>query len=147
MRRLVLAAFVLAALAAVVALNAPGGSERGQLRLVRVASGLSEPVYVSSPRNEKNNLYVVEQPGRIRVVVRGRLRARPFLNITRLVLSGGEQGLLSVAFSPRYGSNHRFYVDYTDRNGDARIVEYRAQGLSRSPVKVRQIFFQKDPYP
>jgi glucose/arabinose dehydrogenase len=147
MRRLVFAAFVLAALAAVVALKAPGGSERRQLRLVRVASGLSEPVSVSSPRNERNNLYVVEQTGRIRVIVRGRLRARPFLNITRLVLSGGEQGLLSVAFSPRYGSNHRFYIDYTDRNGDARIVEYRARGLSRSPVKVRQIFFQKDPYP
>jgi glucose/arabinose dehydrogenase len=147
MRRLVFAAFVLAALAAVVALNATGGSERRQLRLVRVASGLSEPVYVTSPRNERNNLYVVEQTGRIRVIVRGRLRARPFLNITKLVLSGGEQGLLSVAFSPRYGSNHRFYVDYTDRKGDARIVEYRARGLSRPPVKVRQIFFQRDPYP
>ena len=146
MRRLALAAFALAALAAVAALNVRSGSERRQLRLVRVASGLSEPVYVSSPRNERNNLYVVEQTGRIRVIVRGRLRARPFLNITRLVLSGGEQGLLSVAFSPRYGSNHRFYVDYTDRNGDARIVEYRARGLSRPPVKVRQIFFQKDPY-
>ena len=37
-------------------------------------------------------------------------------------------------------------MDYTDRNGDARIVEYRARGLARSPVKVRQIFFQRDPY-
>jgi glucose/arabinose dehydrogenase len=147
MRRLVLAAFVLAALAVVVALSAPDGSGRRQLRLVPVASGLSEPVYVTAPRNEKNNVYVVEQTGRIRVIVHGRLRARPFLNITRLVLSGGEQGLLSVAFSPRYGRNHRFYVDYTDRKGDARIVEYRARGLSRSPVKVRQIFFQRDPYP
>jgi glucose/arabinose dehydrogenase len=147
MRRLVLVAFVMAALAVVVALSAPGGSGRRQLRLVPVASGLSEPVYVTAPRNERNNVYVVEQTGRIRVIVRGRLRARPFLNITRLVLSGGEQGLLSVAFSPRYGSNHRFYVDYTDRKGDARIVEDRARGLSRSPVKVRQIFFQKDPYP
>jgi glucose/arabinose dehydrogenase len=146
MRRLVPVAFVLAALAAMVALNALGGSERRQLRLVPVARGLSEPVHVSAPRSEKNNVYVVEKPGRIRVIVRGRLRARPFLNITKLVLNGGEQGLLSVAFNPRYASNHRFYVDYTDRNGDARIVEYRARGLSRSPVKVRQLFFQRDPY-
>ena len=146
MRRLAIAASVLAALAAVAALNAPGGSERRQLRFVRVVGGLSEPVHVSAPRNEKNNVYVVEKPGRIRVIVGGRLRARPFLDITRLVTNGGEQGLLSVAFSPRYGSNHRFYVDYTDRNGDARIVEYRARGLARSPVKVRQIFFQRDPY-
>jgi glucose/arabinose dehydrogenase len=147
MRRLVLAAFVLAVLAAVVAIAARARGDAIEPRIVLVARGLSEPVHVSAPRNEKNNVYVVEKPGRIRVIVRGRLRARPFLNITRLVLNGGEQGLLSVAFSPRYGSNHRFYVDYTDRNGDARIVEYRSRGLLRSPVKVRQIFFQKDPYP
>ncbi|HMI99962.1 MAG TPA: PQQ-dependent sugar dehydrogenase [Gaiellaceae bacterium] len=147
MRRLVSALLVLAALAAVAALNATGGSERRQLRLLPVASGLSEPVSVTAPRNEKNNVYVVEKPGRIRVIVRGRLRARPFLDIRKLVLNGGEQGLLSVAFNPRYASNHRFYVDYTDRNGNARIVEYRSRGLSRSPVKVRQLFFQKDPYP
>jgi glucose/arabinose dehydrogenase len=147
MRRLSLTALVLVALASVVALSARGGSERRQLRLVLVASGLSEPVYVTAPRNEKNNLYVVEKPGRIRVIVAGRLRNRPFLDITRFVLNGGEQGLLSVAFNPHYASNHRFYVDYTDRNGDERIVEYRARGLSRSPVKGRQLFFQKDPYP
>ena len=146
MRRVVALAIVVVAIASVVALNATGGSERRELRIVQVASGLSEPVHVSAPRNEKNNVYVVEKPGRIRVIVHGRLRARPFLNITKLVLNGGEQGLLSVAFSPRYSSNHRFYVDYTDRNGDARIVEYRARGLSRSPVKVRQLFFQRDPY-
>ena len=147
MRRLLLVAFVLATLAAVVALSARGGSQMRALRLVPVASGLTEPVHVAAPRNEKNNVYVVEKPGRIRVIVGGQLRVRPFLDITRLVLNGGEQGLLSVAFNPRYASNHRFYVDYTDLNGNARIVEYRARGLSRSPVKVRQIFFQKDPYP
>ena len=81
------------------------------------------------------------RPGRIRVASRGRLRARPFLDIRRLVLAGGEQGLLSVAFHPRYARNRRFYVNYTDRNGDTRVVEYRSRGLSRSPVTVRQIFF------
>jgi glucose/arabinose dehydrogenase len=146
MRRLFLFAFVVVALASVVALSARGGSERSQLRIVPVASGLSEPVHVTAPRNEKNNVYVVEKPGRIRVIVRGQLRARPFLNITRLVTNGGEQGLLSVAFNPRYATNRRFYVYYTDKGEDTRIVEYRSRGLSRSPVKVRQLFFQKDPY-
>jgi glucose/arabinose dehydrogenase len=146
-RRLLLVALVLVALASAVALSARGSSQRSSLRIVPVASGLQEPVNIAAPRNEKNNLYVVEKPGRIRVIVGGKLRSRPFLNITRLVLNGGEQGLLSVAFSPRYATNHRFYVDYTDRNGDARIVEYRSRGLLRSPVKVRQLFFQKDPYP
>ena len=146
MRRLALAALVLAALAAVVALSARGGPERSSLRIVQVAGGLSEPVHVSGSANEPNNVYVVEKPGRIRVIVRGRLRARPFLNITNLVTNGGEQGLLSVAFSPRYSTNRRFFVYYTDKGEDQRIVEYRSRGLSRSPVKVRQLFFSNDPY-
>ncbi|MEP6910596.1 MAG: PQQ-dependent sugar dehydrogenase [Actinomycetota bacterium] len=147
MRRFFPPVLVVAMLAAaILALNATGDSQRRQLRLVPVASGLDEPVNIAAPRNEKNNVYVVEKPGRIRVIVGGRLRSRPFLDITRLVLNGGEQGLLSVAFNPRYGTNRRFYLDYTDRRGNARIVEYRSRGLSRSPVKVRQLFFQKDPY-
>src|SRR5205823_12815722 len=97
-------------------------------------------------RGEPGNVYVVEKPGRIRVIVRGRPRARSFLNISSLVSDGGEQGLLSVAFSPRYASNHRFYVDYTDRSGDTRVVEYRSRGLSRSPVRVRQVLFVDQPY-
>jgi len=147
MRRFFLAAVPLAVLAAVVALVADGGSDRASLRLVRVASGLSEPAHVSAPRNEMNNVYVVEKPGRIRMIVRGQLRSRPFLDITRLVTNGGEQGLLSAAFSPSYAANRRFYVYYTDKGEDTRIVEYRSRGLSRSPVRVRQLFFQDDPYP
>ena len=147
MRRVALFAVPLAALAAVVALSALGGGERAHLRLVRVASGLTEPVAVTAPRNEPNNVYVVEKVGRIRVIVRGRLRARPFLDIRSLVLDSGEQGFLGLAFSPNYAKDRHFYVDYTDRNGDARIVEYKSRGLSRKPRKLRQIFFQDDPYP
>ena len=83
-------------------------------------------VHVTAPRSEPNRLYVVEQEGRIRVAVRGRLRAAPFLEISRLVLSGGEQGLLSIAFHPAYANNRRFFVHYTDLFGDSRVVEYRA---------------------
>src|SRR5262249_11205572 len=91
------------------------------------------------------NLYIVEQPGRIRVAVNGRLRAKPFLDIRRLVKSGGEQGLLSVAFHPRYRTNHEFYVDYTDVNGDTRVIEYRSRG-ARTPRRVRQLLFGEQPY-
>ena len=150
MRRIALAALPLAALAlaAAIALAARDGSEqKSQLRIVRVASGLTEPVDVTAPRNEPNNVYVVEKVGRIRVIVRGRLRARPFLDIRSLVLDNGEQGLLGLAFSPKYAKDRHFYVDYTDRNGDARIAEYKSRGLSRRPRKLRQIFFQDDPYP
>ena len=102
---------------------------------------------MTAPRNEPNNVYVVEKVGRIRVIVRGRLRARPFLDIRSLVLDNGEQGFLGLAFSPKYAKDRHFYVDYTDRNGDARIVEYNSRGLSRRPKRLRQIFFQDDPYP
>ena len=146
MRRVALAAVPLAALAAVLALSARGGPERSQLRIVRVAGGLTEPIAVTAPRNEPSNVYVAEKVGRVRVIVRGRLRARPFLDIRSLVLDSGEQGLLGLAFSPKYAKDRHFYVDYTDRNGDARIVEYKSRGLSRKPRKLRQIFFQDDPY-
>jgi glucose/arabinose dehydrogenase len=147
MRRLVLLIALLALVATFAALSARGGPERSQLQIVRVAGGLTEPVAVTAPRNEPNNVYVAEKVGRIRVIVRGRLRARPFLDIHSLVLDNGEQGFLGLAFSPKYAKNRHFYVDYTDRNGDARIVEYKSRGLSRKPKKLRQIFFQDDPYP
>jgi glucose/arabinose dehydrogenase len=149
MRRIALAAILLAAFAAIVVLRADGESKapkRAQLSIVRVASGLTEPVVVTAPRNEPNNIYVAEKVGRVRVIVKGRLRARPFLDIRSLVLDNGEQGFLGLAFSPNYAKNRHFYVDYTDRNGNARIVEYKSRGLSRKPRKLRQIFFQKDPY-
>ena len=132
MRRLALAAIPLAALAAIVALRADGEPERAQLSIVRVASGLTEPIAITAPKNEPNNVYVAEKVGRVRVIVKGRLRARPFLDIRSLVLDGGEQGMLGLAFSPNYAKNRHFYVDYTDRNGDARIVEYKSRGLFAS---------------
>jgi glucose/arabinose dehydrogenase len=99
-----------------------------RLRLVEVASGLEAPVHLAAPASEPDRLYVVEQDGRIRVIEDGRVRDEPFLDIADQVQSGGEQGLLSVAFHPDYEANRRLYVDYTDVNGDTRVVEYRANG-------------------
>jgi glucose/arabinose dehydrogenase len=144
-RRLVISGVLLAALTTGVALAALGGSDRAALRLVRIAE-VDQPVHVSAPRNEPNNVYIVERTGRIRVLVNGRLRARPFLDLSRSVSTGSEQGLLSVAFHPRYARNRLFYVYYTDLGEDTRIVEYRSRGLARTPVRTRQIFFQADPY-
>jgi glucose/arabinose dehydrogenase len=92
-------------------------------------------VHVTAPRSEPNRLYVAEQEGRIRVAVRGRLRAAPFLDISRLVLSGGEQGMLSVAFHPAYAMNRRFFVSYTDLFGDSRVVEYRANRAGTNALR------------
>src|SRR5262245_11261116 len=92
-------------------------------------------------------MYVVEQRGTIRVIDRGRLRPGFFLDIRRLVLAGGEQGLLGLAFHPNYATNHRFYVHYTNRSGDTRIFEYRSNGTRALPGSARQIFALDDPYP
>jgi len=124
---------------------ASAGTERSQVGLRTVLTGLEAPLYATAAPGEPNNLYVVEQRGVIRVVVQGKLRSRPFLDIRRLVVSGGEQGLLSVAFHPKYRTNHKFYVDYTDVNGDTRVMEYRSNGTVATK-RLRQVLFVKQPY-
>ena len=135
-----------AVLAGVAAFTADGATWALKPRVVVL--GLPSPTHVTAPRSEPSRLYVVEQPGRIRVVVNGKLRARPFLDITRLVKSGGEQGLLSVAFHPAYAKNRRLYVDYTDLNGNTRVVEYRSDraGTRALPATRRQLFSVRQPY-
>ncbi|HYY74903.1 MAG TPA: PQQ-dependent sugar dehydrogenase [Gaiellaceae bacterium] len=120
------------------------GRGRG-LHLVEVASGLEAPTHAAAAPGEPERLYVVERPGRIRVVERGRVLPRLFLDIAADVTSGGEQGLLSVAFHPEYERNRRFYVDYTDLGGDTRVVEFRARGAAQ-PQRVRELLFVEQPY-
>ena len=116
------------------------------LRLVPVVGGLSSPVYVAATRGEPGRLYIVEQGGLIRVFERGRLRPQPFLDVRRLITSGGEQGLLSMAFHPSYSKNRRFYVNYTDTAGDTRVVEYRSNGRIALPRTARRLLFVKQPF-
>jgi glucose/arabinose dehydrogenase len=95
-----------------------------RLQLQPVVSGLASPVHLSAPAGDAR-LFVVEQAGRIRVVKGGQLLATPFLDITAKVLSGGERGLLSVAFDPQYATNGFLYVYYTSRpNGDIVVERY-----------------------
>src|SRR5919109_810626 len=135
---------LLAAVAAAALVGCGGGTESGPAapsgyRFVRVASGFDQPVHVTAPRSEPGRLYVVEQTGRIRIVRNGRITGT-LLDIRSQVACCGEQGLLSVAFHPRYARNRKYYVDYTDRNGDTRVVEYRGRR------RLRQILFVDQPY-
>ena len=97
------------------------------IKAVRVAQGLSSPVYVTAPRGDVSRVFVVEQTGRIRIIKWGSLLATPFLDISASISSGGERGLLSMAFHPNYASNGRFFVYYTgtDPVGDIVVAEYR----------------------
>jgi len=129
--RHVLRAVLIAALAgeAPQAVAAPAPAPASGLTLERVASGLQDPLYLTAPAGDPR-LFVVEQPGRIRIIKDGRLLPTPFLDITDRVRSGGERGLLSVAFHPRYATNGFLFVDYTDLRGDPRIERY---AVSRDP--------------
>jgi hypothetical protein len=91
------------------------------------ARGFASPVYATSAPGDPAAMYVVEQAGRIEIVKNEKITGT-FLDIRPLVTSGGERGLLSMAFSPRYASNHLFYVSYDDRNGNSRIAQYRSSG-------------------
>src|SRR5262249_9570230 len=90
-------------------------------------------------------LYVVQQAGTIQTVQNGRVTGT-FLDIRDRVRSGGELGLLSMAFNPRYQQNHPFYVDYTDRNPDTRVVEFRSDNGVAVPASARELLHVPQPY-
>ena len=93
--------------------------------LTPVVSGLDAPVFVTSPKDGTGRLFIVEQGGRVRVIKNGILLATPFLDISDKLATGGERGLLVLAFHPNYRTNGRFYVYFTRKgDGDIAINEY-----------------------
>jgi glucose/arabinose dehydrogenase len=99
------------------------------LKLVRIGR-FDSPVYLTSPPGDRDRRFVVEQDGRILVL--HHRNARTFLDIRGRVSSGGESGLLSMAFSPDYATTKRFYVYYTGRDGDQRVVAFHAATRDRA---------------
>ncbi len=125
MRSAVLSFAAASLLAPLSACAAPSpGEARAGVRAQLVTDRVDAPVALTSPAGDPR-LFVVEQSGRIRIVRDGRFMARPFLDLSRTVSTGGERGLLGLAFHPRYARNGVFVVNYTDRDGDTRIVRYR----------------------
>jgi len=99
-----------------------------QIELQQLATGFTRPVYLTHAGDGSGRLFVVEQSGIIKIIRNGQTLATPFLDIRDRVESGGEKGLLSVAFHPKYRENGRFFVNYTARkNGVLKsvIAEYR----------------------
>jgi cysteine-rich repeat protein len=90
-----------------------------------VVSGLDQPVHVAAPRLDPRRLFVVEQPGRIRIVKDEVLLADAFLDISTKVRCCQERGLLSVAFHPDFRANGRFFVYYTNSDGALVIARYQ----------------------
>ena len=88
------------------------------IQLEQVVTDLSSPLYVTNAHNGSNRLFIVERPGRIEVLQPGATSPTVFLDITSKVLSGGERGLLGLAFHPNFPTNRRFFVHYTQQSAD-----------------------------
>jgi glucose/arabinose dehydrogenase len=120
-----------------------------RVRLRRIAS-LDKPLALEvAPGDRSERLFVVERGGRIRIL-QGGLVTGTFLDLgARLGRGHDEQGLLGLAFHPDYARNRRFYVNYTDRKGATRVVEYQVradQPSSADPSTAREIFRLAQPY-
>lgn len=136
--------------------TAPPGAEGGTateaarapgVRLRPVVTGLGDALFVTAAPGQAGRLYVVQQSGRILVVRNGRLQRAPFLDVRSRISSGGERGLLGLAFDPGYAKNRRFYVNYTDPAGDTRVVRFTAgPNAARTAATARVILTQKQPY-
>jgi glucose/arabinose dehydrogenase len=107
------------------------------------------PVHVAGPPGDASRVFVVEQPGRIQLLIDGRRQATPFLDATGDVLAGGERGLLSMAFSSDYESSGRFWVYMTVKaaastnrtEGQIQVREYRRADADHAvPTPVRTLF-------
>jgi glucose/arabinose dehydrogenase len=139
--------------AALVATLAAGADGQTRLATRRVAQGLTAPLYATSPPGDRERLYVVEQPGRIRVVEDGVLLPAPFLNLPNATSTGGGQGVLGLAFHPDHAANGLFYVYYTGPvagGGRADSILARFQALSpyaADPASETVLLTQAQPYP
>jgi glucose/arabinose dehydrogenase len=115
--------------------NACKNSAPPAVKLTPIVTGLSFPVYVTQAPGDKTRLYVVEQRGKIKIVLNGKVEATPFLDITSKVATSseaglaGEQGLLGMAFDPNYATTGRFWVKYSKTatsRGDDTVSMFKA---------------------
>ncbi len=119
----------------------PGNPE---IQLVKVAEGFSTPTNIAFPPDDSGRMYVVELDGRVQIVnPDGSVEPEPFLDLSQVV-SGrpGQQGLLGLAFHPKFAENGKFYVDYNDLydNGAITISEFTvdADNPNRADTKTER---------
>jgi glucose/arabinose dehydrogenase len=94
------------------------------LRLIQLAS-FSEPTYATGAPGDPSRVFVLQRSGQVMLLLNGHKQSHPFLDVARSVQSGGEQGLLGIAFPADYATSGRFYVDYTVPGNDIKIVQFR----------------------
>jgi glucose/arabinose dehydrogenase len=119
------------------------------ITLREIAGGLRKPVHLTHAGDGSRRLFVVEQQGTIRIIKNNALDPTPFLDIHDRVSSGGEKGLLSVAFHPKYKNNGLFYVNYTARQNGLQtiIAEFKRTSDNRAnPASQRILLKVRQPW-
>ena len=119
-----------------------------EISLSAFVSGVEAPLYLTHAGDGSGRVFIVGQTGRIHIAeAGGNLLPDPFLDIADRITAGGEQGLLGLAFHPSYVENGRFFVNYTDVNGDTVVAEYRRQDERRADPTSERVLLQIDqPY-
>jgi glucose/arabinose dehydrogenase len=115
-----------------------------------VVDGLDAPTGVTSADDGSGRLFVNEQAGKVRLVsAGGALRPQPFVDLSSRIRSGGERGLLGLAFHPGFATNRRLFVDYTRAEDGATVVsELRASadGSQADPASERILLVVPQPF-
>jgi glucose/arabinose dehydrogenase len=109
-----------------------------------IASGLSSPLFLTSPPGTASQLFIVEKGGLVKIhdVATGQIRAMPFLDVSSQVATSGEQGLLGLTFAPDYATSRKFYIYLSNTAGDTEIREYQTSAtnsLAADPATMRPI--------
>ena len=86
--------------------------------------GFAAPLYLTHAGDGTGRIFIVEQGGAIRVIRDGKVAAGAFLDVSALLTTGGERGLLGLAFAPDYETSGRIYIDYTDLQGNTMVARY-----------------------
>jgi glucose/arabinose dehydrogenase len=111
--------------------------------------GLDSPLAAVSAGDGSGRIFVVEQSGLIRIVRDGKLLPEPFLDVSAEISSGGERGLLGLAFHPDFPQDPRFFVDYTDTNGDTHVASFTVDAANPDRANAsseQRLLFVDQPY-
>ncbi len=101
-----------------------------KLKLQQVGNSFGQPLLVTNPFGETDRIFVVDQNGRIYIVKNGVQLSTPFLDVNPISSSGGERGLLGLAFHPQFASNGYFFINFTDNSGDTQISRYQVSSTN-----------------
>ncbi len=142
-----IAACLVACFVLIAFISSASAQDVPRIRLEPFAEGFRNPVHLCSDGNNTDRLFVVEQEGTVRLLIGGKTQPKPYLDIVRDVQSGGECGLLSIAFAPDFARSGLFYANYTERKGKLRtlIAEFKADsGATTVSPSTRRIVLTID---